>query len=124
MGRVYRSNARWVKSLVGIVDEYASDLAATIAVQTNTSSPASIGAQGFGNNDLPGSGVNEFAGLTDAIQHFAGVDVRQINGASVRSSQGDLSAFELPGANGGALAASNPLAWMSLQNAVGTGYGG
>jgi len=124
MGRVFKSNARWVKSLVGIVDEQSRDLANTLAVQTNTASPASIGAQGFGNQGLPGVGVNACEWQTGPLQRFTGVDVRSINGAGVNRSSGDLSANYLPSANGGALAASNPLAWMSLGGAVGVGYGG
>jgi hypothetical protein len=124
MGRVFKGNARWVRSLVGIVEEQSRDLAATMAVYTNTSSPASRGAQGFGNNDLPGVGVNAFEYETGPLQHFAGVDVRTITGAGVDRASGDLSAMYLPTANGGALAASSPLAWMSLGSAVGVGYGG
>lgn len=122
MGRVFKGNARWVKSLVGIVDEQSRDLAATIAVQANTASPASRGAQGFGNNDLPGSGVNACDWQTAPIQHFAGVDVRAINNAGINRAQGDIGAGMLPSSTG--LSASNPLAWMSLGNAVGVGYGG
>jgi hypothetical protein len=124
MGRVFKNNARWVRSLVGIVEEQSRDLAATMAVYMNTSSPASIGAQGFGNQGLPGVGVNAFEYDTAPHQHFAGVDVRTITGAGVDRMSGDLSSKYLPTANGGALATSNPLAWMSLQNTVGVGYGG
>jgi hypothetical protein len=124
MGRVFKGNGRWVRSLVGIVEEQSRDLAATMAVYTNTSSPASYGAQGFGNQGLPGSGVNAFEHETSPVQSFTGVDVRSINGAGVNRATGDLSANYLPSANGGALAVSNPLAWMSLQNTVGVGFGG
>jgi hypothetical protein len=124
MGRVFKSNARWVRSLVGIVEPQSRDLAATLGVYTNTSSPASIGAQGFGNQGLPGSGVNAFEHETGPLQHFAGVDVRSINNAGINRAGGDISSTYLPSANGGALATSNPLAWMSLGNTVGVGYGG
>jgi hypothetical protein len=124
MGRVFKSNARWVRTLVGIVDDNSRDLAATMAVYTNPGAPSQIGAQGFGNQGLPGSGVNAFEGDTGPLQNFSGVDVRAINGAGVNRAGGDLSANYLPSANGGGITVGNPLAWMSLGSTVGVGYGG
>ena len=119
MGRVLRGNARRVLALIGVEDAYAVDFANTLAARTNTVSPSARGAQPI-TGELPGSGVNEFTGLTGPQQQFAGVDVRLINQAGANRPYGGLEAGSLPGN----IAAGGATAWMDLGRIASTGYGG
>ncbi len=114
MGRVLRGNARWVRALVGLPDQYSVDLANSMARATLTTSPMAFGAEGVSNNDLPGSGVNEFTGMTAPQQQFTGVVV-----AVPRRSTGDDLVSALPGDVG----SNGSVAWMDLNKAVGARWG-
>ena len=119
MAGILKGNARWVRALVGVPDAYAVQTTNTLATMTSTVSTASRGAQRF-LGELPGTGVNQFNGLTGPQQQFAGVDVRLINAAGADRPFGTLDAGSLPGNIG----AGGSTAWMDLGRIASTGYGG
>jgi hypothetical protein len=119
MGRVLRSNARWVSVLFGVPDAYAVETTNAIAGATGTASPAARGVQRF-MGGLPGADVNQCHSLTGPQQQFAGVDVRLINLAGADRPFGTLNAGSLPGN----IAAGGSTAWLDLGRLASTGYGG
>lgn len=115
MARQYRSRDRWVRILVGLPDQPSRDIAASMAVASNTVSPMTRGVQ-WNNMGVDGSGVLEDTRLLDyPLQAFYGATspIRV-----PRIASGDMLANSAPGTKGDDNLPS--YAWMDLGKVAGT----
>lgn len=117
--KIFKSNARWVRALIGVVDQPSRDTAKALAVMGGTSSPA---ARGGGNQWHCGGMSGDISNpsqITLPLQKYAGIDTREIQYHAMQSGAGDIMGGHAPNTAG---PENSSLLWMSLGKQPGVGY--